>query len=119
MVGQSLRGELPAEEEEEEEEEMGGGVWTAGRLPSPWTAGSLLSPGQQGQDLFSPSTYCHSTIIQTLQHFPPFHLSHVPVSIFSKGNMLMADTAGWNIKVDYWRGWAICATLIHNHHKNP
>ena len=42
------------------------------QTPSPWTAGSLLSPGQQGQDLFSPSTSCHSKIIQTLQHFPLF-----------------------------------------------
>ena len=95
---------------------MGGGVWTAGRLPSPWTAGSLLSPGQQGQDLFSPMSLYDYSNIATFPTYPPVP---VPVSTFSKRNMLMADTGGWNIKVDYWRGWAICATLYHNHHKIP
>ena len=76
VVGQSLRGQLPAEEEEEEEkeEEMEGGVWTASRLP-PARLDHSSAPASRGKTCPPSSLFCHSDYsnFPLFSTFPPLH----------------------------------------------
>ena len=85
VVGQSLRGQLPAEEEEEEEkeEEMEGGVWTASRLP-PARLDHSSAPASRGKTCPPSSLFCHSDYsnFPLFSTFPPLHF----VSVLKRGN---------------------------------